>query len=199
MSRQVTTTLNVFLNSRLVGYYSKGRKGEKTFSYAQPWLNEPKAIPLSRSLPLSDKTYAGDVVSFYFENLLPDSQEILIKIAERTGAAGRDAYNLLYEIGRDCVGALQFLPDAEVVVELELPRGKVLSEADIVSILDNLGRAPLGVNQDGGFRISLAGAQEKAAFLRLGDKWLEPKGLSPTTHIFKPCLLYTSPSPRDRG
>ena len=80
MSRQVTTTLNVFLNSRLVGYYSKGRKGEKTFSYAQPWLNEPKAIPLSRSLPLSDKTYAGDVVSFYFENLLPDSQEILIKI-----------------------------------------------------------------------------------------------------------------------
>ncbi|EFK95774.1 HipA N-terminal domain protein, partial [sediment metagenome] len=32
---------------------------------------------------------------------------------------------------------------------------------------------------------SLAGAQEKDAFLRWGDRWLKPRGATPTTHIFK--------------
>jgi len=186
MSRQAVSALKVCLNGRLVGYYKKGRRGEKTFDYAQSWLNDPRAIPLSRSLPLREKIYAGDEVSFYFENLLPDSEDILRKIADRTGAAGRDAYNLLSEIGRDCVGALQFLTEGEATQQLELPNGRVLSEDDIGAILDNLGRAPLGINKEGGFRISLAGAQEKAAFLKRGKNWLEPQGLSPTTHIFKP-------------
>lgn len=187
MTRQTASALKVCLNGRLVGHYRKGRQGEKTFTYAQDWLNEPKAIALSRSLPLTGKTYSGDIVSFYFENLLPDSEDILRKIAERTGAAGRDAYNLLSEIGRDCVGALQFLPeDEEHNNELERPEGRILSDDDITSILDNLGRAPLGIDREGGFRISLAGAQEKAAFLKQGQEWLEPQGLSPTTHIFKP-------------
>ena len=186
MSRQVSSCLKVHLNGRLVGDYKKGRKGERTFTYAPTWLREPKAIPLSRSMPLSPNTYAGDVVSFYFENLLPDSEDVLRKIAERTGAAGRDAYNLLREIGRDCVGALQFLRESVPLEALSRPKGRILKEEDIIFILDNLGRAPLGINKEGGFRISLAGAQEKAAFLKQDNKWLEPKGLSPTTHIFKP-------------
>ena len=35
------------------------------------------------------------------------------------------------------------------------------------------------------FRISLAGAQEKAALLRYRNKWYEPLGATPTTHIIK--------------
>jgi hypothetical protein len=38
---------------------------------------------------------------------------------------------------------------------------------------------------DDAFRISLAGAQEKTAFLRNGDAWMVPHGTTPTTHIFK--------------
>jgi serine/threonine-protein kinase HipA len=38
-------------------------------------------------------------------------------------------------------------------------------------------------NQD--FRISLAGAQEKTAYLKLKDGWGRPRGATPTTHIFK--------------
>jgi len=139
MNRHRASALNVYLNGQIVGYYRKGRRGEKTFDYAKSWLENPRAIALSLSLPLSDKSYAGDRVSFYFENLLPDSEEILRIIAERTGAAGRDAYSLLYEIGRDCVGALQFLPESEPVSRPEKPSGKVLSENEIVSILSNLG------------------------------------------------------------
>lgn len=38
---------------------------------------------------------------------------------------------------------------------------------------------------DDDFRISLAGAQEKDAFLWWDGKWLKPRGATPTTHIFK--------------
>jgi len=55
---------------------------------------------------------------------LPDSNAILRKIAERVGAAGQDAHSLLTEIGRDCVGALQFLPiDADIPNDWYAPEG----------------------------------------------------------------------------
>ena len=38
---------------------------------------------------------------------------------------------------------------------------------------------------DDDFRISIAGAQEKTAFLRHHGKWCRPLGATPTTHIFK--------------
>jgi hypothetical protein len=38
---------------------------------------------------------------------------------------------------------------------------------------------------DDDFRISLAGAQEKDAFLWWNGKWMKPRGATPTTHIFK--------------
>jgi len=181
-------TLQVCLNGRLVGLYSKLKGGGVNFQYSESWRNWEKAIPISQSMPLQYKPYSGDVVSIYFENLLPDSDLVLSKIAEKIGADGRDAYSLLTKIGRDCVGALQFLPLGEVVQPISQPRGRRLTVKDINKILRNLERVPLGIDTNGGFRISLAGAQEKAAFLKIGANWYEPEGLSPTTHIFKPAI-----------
>jgi serine/threonine-protein kinase HipA len=44
---------------------------------------------------------------------------------------------------------------------------------------------PLGMGEDSEFRISIAGAQEKTALLRLDGEWRRPLGVTPTTHIFK--------------
>ena len=43
----------------------------------------------------------------------------------------------------------------------------------------------LGQADGEGFRISLAGAQEKTAFLRYKGKWQRPDKATPTSHIFK--------------
>ena len=43
----------------------------------------------------------------------------------------------------------------------------------------------IGGDDDDLFRISLAGAQEKTALVRVGDRWCRPRGATPTTHIFK--------------
>src|SRR3546814_96365 len=52
-------------------------------------------------------------------------------------------------------------------------------------MLRNLAQAPLGLNRDEDFRISVAGAQEKTALLRYEGQWLKPRGTTPTTHLFK--------------
>lgn len=181
--------LRVLLNGRLTGLLERNSGGGISFTYSPIWLNDPKAITLSLSLPLQKETYRGEVVRSYFNNLLPDSEPLLRKISERVGADGIGAYSLLSKIGRDCVGALEFRSSRDDALVQSGEGGKPyieLSEQQVHDVLASLSRSPLGVSHNGGFRISLAGAQEKAAFLKQNNKWCRPTGTMPTTHIFKP-------------
>jgi len=105
------TPLNVYMNGRRVGLLTKSPGGETRFNYASNWLDWSGAMPVSLSLPLQEKAHSGSAVISFFDNLLPDSVAVLKSIAERVGANGIDAYSLLSAIGRDCVGALQFIPE----------------------------------------------------------------------------------------
>ena len=178
--------LNVYLNGRLVGYLRRETSGAIDFQYDQSWLDWEYTFPVSLSLPLREDRYVGDPVIAVFDNLLPDSNDIRARLARRARAGGVDPYSLLAAIGRDCAGALQFLPEGyEPGMAGEL-RGKPISEADIADTLANLAEAPLGVGGDEEFRISIAGVQDKTAFLRLDGQWHIPHGTTATTHIFKP-------------
>jgi serine/threonine-protein kinase HipA len=53
----------------------------------------------------------GDVVAHYFDNLLPDSDGIRERIGRRFRTRSIEAFDLLEAIGRDCVGAVQLLPE----------------------------------------------------------------------------------------
>jgi len=99
------------MNGRRVGLLTKSPGGETRFNYASNWLDWSGAMPVSLSLPLQEKAHSGSAVISFFDNLLPDSVAVLKSIAERVGANGIDAYSLLSAIGRDCVGALQFIPE----------------------------------------------------------------------------------------
>jgi serine/threonine-protein kinase HipA len=90
---------------------------------------------------------------------------------------------MLEKIGRDCVGALQFVV-GDISLESNTLEGEPVSDAQIAAILRNLASAPLGIEEDD-FRISLAGAQEKTALLRKDGAWIRPLGMTPTTHILK--------------
>jgi serine/threonine-protein kinase HipA len=184
--RKSHVPLNVFLNNRLVGRLEKAPSGAIEFGYDQSWLSWVNAIPVSLSLPLRERRFIGAPVAAVFENLLPDSAPIRARVAERVGAEGTDSYSLLAKIGRDCVGALQFLPQDESLEASGAIQGTEVHEADIERILANLARAPLGLNAEDEFRISVAGAQEKTALLRHRNRWLKPTGTTPTTHILKP-------------
>ena len=105
----------VLLNNRLVGHLNKASSGAIDFRYGQSWLDWEHALPVSLSLPLREDPYRGEPVVVVVDNLLPDSDALRRRVAEKVGAAGVDAYSLLAAIGHDCVGALQFVADDDDV------------------------------------------------------------------------------------
>jgi len=183
--RQLYIPLRVYLNNRLVGYLNKETSGAAIFRYDESWLNRPNAMPVSLSLPLREDIYRGESVHAVFENLLPDSDILRRRVAERVGARGTDAYNLLGKIGRDCVGALQFIAGDHDVPSDDNISGEAVDDIRIEALLKNLTYTPLGLDRDDDFRISVAGAQEKTALLWHEGQWFKPHGTTPTTHILK--------------
>ncbi len=184
--RRTRIPLNVFVNGRLVGRLRRQASGAIDFDYDDAWLAWEHTFPVSLSLPLREERFVGDPVIAVFDNLLPDNEQIRRRLAERVRAEGYDAYSLLAAVGRDCVGALQFLPDGEDPGPAGGISGRPISDKEVAGIFDNLKRTPLGVDESEEFRISLAGVQDKTALLYWQDKWQVPHGTTATTHILKP-------------
>src|SRR3546814_3605765 len=85
-----------------------------------------------------------------------------------------------------CVGALQFIADGTGErIDSTTIEGEPVDDAAIEKMLRNLAQAPLGLNRDEDFRISVAGAQEKTALLHYEGQWFKPRGTTPTTHPIK--------------
>ena len=124
--------------------------------------------PISLSLPLRPAAHPyRKAVEQFFDNLLPDSRSIRERIQRRFGASSTRAFDLLQEIGRDCVGAIQLLPEGHPPGDVQTITGKRLTQGNVEKILaatvnPGFGR---GVFNEEDFRISLAGAQEKTALL----------------------------------
>ncbi len=179
--------LRVYQNVNLVGHLLKEPGGAVQFRYDRDWLSRQSAFPVSLSLPLREDAWRGEPVAAVFDNLLPDSDALRRRVAEKVGAAGYDYFSLLAAIGRDCVGALQFIAgDADGPDNSGEISGEPVDGEAIERLLANLAQAPLGLSRDDDFRISIAGVQEKTALLRADGRWLKPHGTTPTTHLVKP-------------
>jgi len=185
--RAAHAPLRVHLNTRFVGLLTKDPGGAIAFAYDRDWLAADNATPVSLSMPLREERFIGAAVAAVFDNLLPDSAPLRRRIAERVGAAGDDAFSLLSAIGRDCVGALQFLPGDASPGDSAARNSAPVTDKAVAEMLKSLSAAPLGLRSaEPDFRISIAGAQEKTALLQWRGGWRLPKGATPTTHIFKP-------------
>ena len=97
--------LSVWMNGELVGRWRLLSSGGQEFAYTDEWLASPSARPLSLSLPLrpSGKPYTDEAAT-YFDNLLPDNAEIRSRMHRRFQTASANAFDLLEQAGRDCVG-----------------------------------------------------------------------------------------------
>jgi serine/threonine-protein kinase HipA len=182
--KNLVQELDVYLNEKHVGTLIKQTNGAIEFRYDNQWVEDGFGISLS--LPLSDKIFKGDKASFYFDNLLPDNKNILETIARKFGAESIRQFDILHAVGKDCVGALSFFDKEEEVPSFTRKmKIKALDDSEIARRIQGLAMDnPLGMDE-GDFRISLAGAQEKMALLEWKGKWYEPQGQTPTSHIFK--------------
>lgn len=181
--------LDVFVGSSKVGRYARAPSGATSFRYDPDWLPSERAFPISLSLPLSDRTWSGEVATSYFDGLLPDDRAVREKIAVREHSDSAGIFDLLAVIGRDCVGALRFVPEGLDPGDPGKMEYRPVTDDEIATRLATLATNPLGLHADeDDFRISIAGVREKTAFLRIDDQWQLPLGPTPTSHIFKPAI-----------
>lgn len=191
--RSHARALDVWANGQHVGQWRISGQGEDSFQYASAWMEAAEARPLSLSLPLPLDANApplrGARVRNYFDNLLPDSESIRARLQARFHTASKGAFDLLQAIGRDCVGAVQLLPEGAFPGEVLRIDVEPLDEAGVERMLRAAVAAPArafgGAADADEFRISIAGAQEKTALTRHEGRWCRPLGATPTTHIFK--------------
>ena len=174
----------MLMNGLLVGWLRNSARGVLSFHYDQSWLEFEGRRSISLSIPLAVREFSGLIVENYFDNLLPDSQPLRNRLQARVGADSGRCFDLLARIGRDCIGALQLLPEGEQV-EIRSVQAQPLTDKEIGSILRNYQSMPLGIDLEADFRISLAGAQEKTALLYHEGRWCRPAGATPTSHLFK--------------
>ena len=183
--------LGLWMNGDFVGTWRMDASAGDLLEYDTGWQAAPHGRPLSLSLPFAPGglPHRGDVVRAYFENLLPDSQEIRARSARRFRARSTQAFDLLGQIGRDCAGALQILPEDMAPGDVHTIDATALDENEVAAILrgtvDPPAMAGAAPPDNDVFRISIAGAQEKTALAWIDGRWCLPHGSTPTTHIMK--------------
>tara|TARA_R110000850_G_scaffold277143_1_gene423537 strand:- start:31042 stop:32355 length:1314 start_codon:yes stop_codon:yes gene_type:complete len=178
------------MNGAFVGTWSVRPHVGEILQYDDNWVNASQGRPLSLSLPFTpgNQPHRGDAVRAYFENLLPDSKDMRERVARRFQTNSTEAFALLAEIGRDCVGALQVLPNSAPPESVQEVKATPLNDAEVAQILRNTLAPASKINRDNDdvdCRISIAGAQEKTALSWLNNQWCLPHGATPTTHILK--------------
>lgn len=187
MPAKTIDTLEVYISGRYVGQLSLLQGGKLSFAYDEKWMNGRVAIPLSLSMPTIARSYEGKVVDAFLWGLLPDNELTIARWAQRFQVSPRNPFALLRHTGRDCAGAVQFLPLGTQRSQSE--KIEPLSETQIGERLRDLrrdGAATRRLGDPGQF--SLAGAQAKTAFHldATSGQWGIPLEDTPTTHIFKP-------------
>ena len=181
--------LVVWMNGKRVGVWTPPASGSSAFQYDTDWFEAPERRVLSLSLPFTpgNVPHAGKVVANFFDNLLPDSDTIRNRLKARYGTPTKETFDLLTAVGRECVGAVQLLPEGESPRGFDRIKGDKLDEGGVEQAIGAAlsGGFISGQSDGDDFRISMAGAQEKTALLFHQGHWWRPHGATPTTHIFK--------------
>ena len=174
-------TLEVWCFEARAGVLSDEPSG-LAFIYAESWRagGRPR---LSHSLPL-DGSYRTAAVGAFFGGLLPEGAP-RERAARNLGVSAGNDFALLAALGGDMAGAISLLAPGERPV----PVGhdvQWLAERELATLIDELPSRPLHADEDGEYRLSLAGAQDKLPVVLGADGRIGlTKGRTPSTHILK--------------
>ena len=173
--------LGVWCFGRLAGTLFDASGGPR-FAYEPAWVADGMP-PLSQSLPLSGDFVAAAAATF-FGGLLPEGapRELL---ARRLGVSVSNEFGLLAAVGGDTAGAisLQSGDDAPPAAADDV---EWLADDDLVTLIDELPTRPMHADEDGEYRLSLAGVQDKLPVVVDADGRVGlTKGHTPSTHILK--------------
>ncbi len=177
--------LDVYWNADLTGKLVQDASGVLSFTYDNDFLQHA-AMGISISLPLREAPHEGDEVRAFFSGLLPE-ETVRTRLAAVLGVSEKNTFSLLREVGGECAGALALYPEGEQSTAVHTDDAEALDDARLSEILALIKRRPMLAGDDG-YRLSLAGAQDKLAVGFMNGKVMLLKGGQPTTHILKPVI-----------
>lgn len=175
-------TLKVLMSGRVAGDLIQEEDGRLLFRYAPGY----DWVPLSVSMPVSNRVYPDKLVRPFLEGLLPENVEVRKRLAAENGVSSRNPFSMLGVIGYDCPGALQFCEEDDV--SFLQRQGEQLEPISPHQIAERL----KGMRQDANAswlgrdeHWSLGGQQSKFALRWHDESWHRALGDAATTHIFK--------------
>jgi serine/threonine-protein kinase HipA len=101
----------IYYQSQLAGVLSEEDTGYR-FVYDNDYLRQPGAIPVSLTMPLSQKEFESNVLFPFFDGLIPEGWLLDISV-QNWKLDPRDRMGLLMTCCRDCIGAVSVEPFEE--------------------------------------------------------------------------------------
>lgn len=188
--------LDVYLCDNFVGTLTQDKSEDLEFAYDTEYANSeakpisllfplPSILPLTLPVKFSPNLWKGKKVKAFFSGLLPE-ETVRERLAKYLGVSEKNSFALLAIIGGDCAGALALYPQGQKPSE-ELKEVENLDDERLKEVLELIKLRPLLAGDDG-YRLSLAGAQDKLVVGFEDGKVQLIKGGAPTTHILKPMI-----------
>jgi serine/threonine-protein kinase HipA len=182
-------SLDVNLYGERIGTLFPAGENDYRLAYAPETVRRVGAglSLLSNALPTRTEPYSGEASRTFIEGLLPEGMRRL-KLARELEIDPGDGYALIAELGRDCAGAVTFLPSEASSRPAEADSVAWLSDEE----LEELATPPYPTLFDSGseqrMRFALGGVRHKLSLIREGPdgRWGWPEANVPSTHVVKP-------------
>lgn len=106
------TSGKVFYNRQLAGIIAVTANGY-TFTYDTVYLQNPQALPVSLTLPLTAGAYFSPQLFPFFDGLIPEGW-LLDMALKRWGLKPYDRFALLLHTCQDAIGAVSIIPNHSI-------------------------------------------------------------------------------------
>ncbi len=182
-------SLDVYLYRERVGTLFPAGDNDYRFAYDPAVVEKvgPGRALLSNSLPARPEPYGADATRAYVEGLLPEGPR-RARLGRELDIDATDGYLLLAETGRDCPGAVSFVPAGEAPRTPERDQLAWLEPDELAEVVKPPPPRPSAEAPERRLSSTLPGRRHKLALVRDGEEggWAWPQAGAPSTHVIKP-------------
>lgn len=174
-------TLAVWCSGRRAGTLVEHPDG-MAFAYDAAWA-DAALPPLSQSLPIKG-SFGVPASTAFFGGLLPEGVP-RDQLARRLGVSADNDFSLLAAVAGDTAGAIT-LTSGDEPPSPSSADVSWLDDAQLAEVITELPQRPMHADDDGEYRLSLAGVQDKLPVVVGDDRRVGlTRGQTPSTHILK--------------
>ncbi|HEY5816395.1 MAG TPA: HipA domain-containing protein [Solirubrobacterales bacterium] len=182
-------SLDVYLFGERVGTLFPAGDNDYRLAYDPQVVDRvgPGKALLSNSLPGRPEPYSAEATRAYVEGLLPEGQR-RARIGRELDLDETDGYLLLAELGKDCPGAVAFVPAGEVPQRRERDSIAWLGEDELAEVVKPPPPRLFSDECPQRMRFVLPGLRHKLSLVRdeASGRWGWPEAGTPSTHVVKP-------------